>query len=101
MASSPTAFGILAFVVDEDVPLAIGRGTFGRRVLELDGGDDVTGLWIERGEGADRATVIRPAEQRSDLWSASDIDERVSSVYRPAHRQLHYLRPRTPLGSGR
>ena len=81
--------------------LAIGRGAFGHRVFQFDGGDDVAAFGIDRGEGADRATVIRPAEQRSDLWSASDIDERVSSVYRPAHRQLHYLRPRTPLGSGR
>ena len=39
--------------------LAIGRGAFGRRVFELHGGDDVTGLGIDRGEGADRAAVIR------------------------------------------
>jgi hypothetical protein len=32
---------VLAFVVDEDVSLAVGRGAFRRGVLELDGGDDV------------------------------------------------------------
>jgi len=34
--TSITLHRALAFVVDEDVPLAIGRGAFGRRVLELD-----------------------------------------------------------------
>ena len=50
---------VLAFVVDEDVSFAIGRSAFGRGVFELDGGDDVTALWIDRGESADRAAVIR------------------------------------------
>ena len=39
--------------------LAIGRGAFGRRVFELDGGNDVTGLGIDRSQSADRAAVIR------------------------------------------
>ena len=39
--------------------LAVGRGAFGRRVFELDRGDDVAGLGIDRGERTDRAAVIR------------------------------------------
>ena len=37
---------------------AVGRGAFGCRVFQLDGGDYVTGLRIERGESADGAAVI-------------------------------------------
>ena len=49
----------LAFVVDEDVSLAIGRGAFGPVVFEFGGADDVAGLGIERGDGADRTAVTR------------------------------------------
>jgi len=41
------------------VSFAIGCSSFGRRVFELNGGDDVTTLRVDRGERADRAAVIR------------------------------------------
>jgi hypothetical protein len=50
---------ILAFVVDENVSLAIGGGAFRRCVFEFDGGDDVAGLGIDGGESADGAAVVR------------------------------------------
>ena len=49
---------MLALVVDEDVPLAVGGGAFGRCVLELDGRDDVAALRIDGGQRPDRTAVI-------------------------------------------
>ena len=66
--------------------LAVCRGALGRRVLELDGGDDVARLRIERGERADRSTVIGeddlvvglvehdPIEARADLDLFHDLE---------------------------
>ena len=68
------------------MPLAIGRGTFGRSVLELDGGDDVAGLWIERGEGADRAAVIRQDDLVVGLI-VHDAVEAGADLDLPEHRQ--------------
>ena len=70
---------VLAFVVDEDVSLAVGRGAFGRRVFELDGGDDVAGLGIDRREGADRAAVIR----QDDLVVGLVVHDAVETAGRP------------------
>src|SRR5437763_8214865 len=49
---------VLAFNVDENVPLAIGSRALWGRVLEFDSGRDVAGPGIERGESADRAAVV-------------------------------------------
>src|SRR5437763_16462429 len=51
--------GVLAFVVDENVPLAVCGGACGRRVFELDGRDDVAGLGIDRGKCPNRPAAVR------------------------------------------
>ena len=50
---------VLALVVDEDAPLAVGRGALGRRVLELDGRHDVSARGIDGRQRANRPAVIR------------------------------------------
>ena len=45
---------VLALVVHEDMSLAVSRRTFGRGVFELDGGDDIAALGIDRRQRADR-----------------------------------------------
>src|SRR6185369_9659139 len=49
---------VLAFIVDEDVSFAVGGSALRRRVFELDSGDNVTALRIDRGERSDRTAVI-------------------------------------------
>ena len=77
--TSITWIVFLLFVVDEDVSLAVGRGAFGRGVLELDGGDDVAGLGIDRGERADRAAVIG----QDDLVVGLVVHDAVEARARP------------------
>src|ERR1035441_8254100 len=54
---------VLAFVIHEDMSLAIGSGAFRRIVLQFHVAHDVAGSWIERCESADRSAVVGEDDQ--------------------------------------
>jgi len=66
--------GHVALVVDEDVPLAVSCGTFGRRVFELRGGNDVAALRIERTEASRHEHPARGGLHREVVRAAVAFD---------------------------
>src|SRR5207249_105294 len=75
--------GALAFVVDEDLSLAVAGRAFGRIILELHRGDEISALGIDGDDGAGGTAVVREND--------ADGEVVIHDAVEPAGRNLDLL----------